>query len=84
MVYDMGKNTAAKMAAVNRYNQKNYVKITLRVRNDTEPTRDTISAAAAEAGESLNEFILNAIKQRLNGGEDPEGIEEIQREPFYE
>ena len=83
MVYDMGKNTAAKMAAVNRYNQKNYVKITLRVRNDTEPTRDTISAAAAEAGESLNEFILNAIKQRLNM-EDPEGIEEIQREPFYD
>ena len=71
----------AQIKAQSKWEAKVYDKILLRIRKDTEPTRETITAAAAEAGESLNEFILNAIKQRLSG-EDPG--EEITREPFYD
>lgn len=51
-----------------RYNAKTYDKITLRTRKDTQPTRETIQAAADAAGESLNQYILTAIKQRLEAG----------------
>ena len=52
-----------------RYNAKTYDKITIRTRKDAEPTKAQIQAAADAAGESLNSYIINAIKQRLKGGE---------------
>ena len=55
----------AHIKATTRYESKAYDKICLRIRKDTEPTRDTIAAAAAAVGESLNEFILNAVKDRM-------------------
>lgn len=70
----------AHQAATQRYEAKAYDKILLRIRKDTEPTRDTITEAATRSGMSLNAFILEAIKEKL----EPHYIEEPTREPFEE
>ena len=55
----------AQKRATSKYQSKTYGKVCLRIRNDGEVTRDTIQQAASEAGESLNEYILNAVKMRM-------------------
>ena len=57
--------TQAHKQATMRYERKAYDKVLLRLRKDTEPTRDSITKAARERGESLNEYILNSIKARM-------------------
>lgn len=57
--------TEAQKRATAKYESKAYNKITLRVRKDKEPTRETITAAATAAGESLNEYIVNSIIERM-------------------
>jgi uncharacterized protein (DUF1778 family) len=57
----MPKTDAQKRANA-KFERNTYDKILLRLRNDTEPTRESVAAAANMAGESLNEYILNAIK----------------------
>ena len=56
--------TEAKKRAIEKYNKKNYDKITVRVRKDET---ESIRAAADQAGESLNYYILEAVRQRMNG-----------------
>jgi len=58
--------STAHKKATQRYEQKAYDKILLRIRKDTEPTRETITAAAEAAGQSLNAYIMDAIKARLD------------------
>ena len=48
-----------------RYEAKVYDKILLRLRKETETDKDTIQAAADAAGESLNGYIIRAIKERM-------------------
>lgn len=48
-----------------RYNAKVYDRVTLRLRKETETDKDTIQAAADAAGESLNGYIIRAIKERM-------------------
>lgn len=55
----------AQVQAQQRWEQKTYDKVLLRLRKDTEPTRDTIAAAASACGESVNEYIINSISDRL-------------------
>jgi len=75
----------AQIKAQTKWEKKVYDKVLLRLRKDTEPTRDSIAEAAKECGESLNEYIINAIRERMQGGSDPpEIIPEITREPFYD
>lgn len=69
----------AHIQATTRYEHKAYDKITVRVRKDGDLTRDDIAFSAQAHGESMNEFILNAIRARM---ESPPG--EITREPFVE
>jgi len=57
--------TEAQKRATAKYESRAYSKILLRLRNDKEPTRDTIQAAAAAAGESVNEYIINSIIDRM-------------------
>lgn len=59
----------AQKKATRKFEAANYSKVLLRIRNDTEPTRDTIQAAATEAGESLNGYILKAVSLRMKGSE---------------
>lgn len=62
MVKESQKKTTTK------YENKVYSKICIRIREDRdEITREAITAAAAAAGESLNEYILNAVKLRMQG-----------------
>ena len=56
----------SQIKAQSKWEQKVYDKVLLRLRKDQEPTRDTIAAAAAASGESLNEYIINAVKKRLD------------------
>ena len=66
MIYNtyMAQSTAHK-AATRRFEQKAYDKVLLRIRKDTEPTRDTITQAADAAGLSLNGYIMQAVKEKL-------------------
>lgn len=58
-------STPAKVRAQTKWESKAYDKVLLRIRKDGELTREDIQQAAANAGESLNEFILESIRQRM-------------------
>ena len=55
----------AHIAATGRYEKKAYDKVLLRIRKDTEPTRETITKAAEAAGMSLNAYVMEAVKEKL-------------------
>lgn len=57
----------AQKKATTKYESKTYDKICLRIRKDSDLTRETIQKAADSVGESVNVFIMNAIKQRIGG-----------------
>ena len=67
-------NSEAKKRAIEKYNKKNYDKITIRVRKDET---DSIKQAAAASGESLNAYILNAVKDKMKTA--PDYIPDIER-----
>lgn len=73
----MSKNSAAKIAANNRYDRKTYDRFNFRVRKEEA---EKIKAAAAAAGQSVNSFILEAVREKISGSGPPE----IEREPFYD
>lgn len=60
----MPQSTAHKQAT-QRFETKAYDKILLRIRKDADLTRHDIQKSADAKGESLNSYILNAIKQRI-------------------
>lgn len=60
--------TQAQSRATQKYESKSYDKVLLRIRKDQEPTRDTITKFAELKGESLNGFIMKAIKERIEKG----------------
>lgn len=55
--------------ATRKYEKKAYDKILIRIRKDTEPTRATISQAATVCGMSLNEYIMQAIEEKMQRDE---------------
>lgn len=57
--------TEAHYRATAKYERSAYAKVLLRLRNDAETSRDAVQAAADRAGESLNGYILDAIRQRM-------------------
>ena len=59
-------STPAKVRAQTKWEAKAYDKVLLRIRKDGDLTREQITAAATAAGESLNEYILNSIRERMN------------------
>ena len=71
----------AQIKAQGKWEKKVYDKILLRLRKDTEPTRDTITRAADGAGMSLNAFIVEAIREKIDGGQ---GLPELEHEPFID
>ena len=56
----------AHIKATQRYEQKAYDKILVRFRKDSDVNRDTIKAAAEATGQSVNEYIVDAIKAKMN------------------
>ena len=65
------KNSAAKIAANNRYNEKNYDRINIAVKKGA---KDIIQSAAAVKGETINGYIKSAVKAKIKAdtGEDVE------------
>jgi len=55
----------AKKRADSKWESKAYDKVLLRIRKDTEPTRETITAAADAVGLSLNAYIMEAVKEKM-------------------
>lgn len=60
------KNSEAKIRAVNKYSAKAYDRISLIVHKGDKAK---IKSAADDLGESLNQYINTAIKQRLDSGQ---------------
>lgn len=56
------KNSAARIAANNRYTEKTYDRFTFRMRKEET---ESLRAAAAAAGESVNGFILDAVREKI-------------------
>lgn len=57
--------TKAHIAATGRYEAKAYDKILLRIRKDGKITKETISNAAARIGSSLNAYIMEAVREKM-------------------
>ena len=57
--------TPAQRRAVGRYEAANYDKVLVRL---PKGEREQIKAAAESAGESLNAYIVGAIRDRMDGG----------------
>jgi uncharacterized protein (DUF1778 family) len=64
--------TEARIRATTKYENKTYDKFCLRIRKDqSNLTKEMIDNAAKAAGTTLNVYILEAIRQRMereNGG----------------
>ena len=60
--------TEAQKRAHAKYQSKAYDKILLRIRKDTEPTRETITQKAEAAEMSLNAYIVEAIREKIDRG----------------
>jgi uncharacterized protein (DUF1778 family) len=56
----------AHIRATTKFEHNNYDKITLRLRKDGEITRAHVQEAADQAGQSLNSFILDALKEKMS------------------
>lgn len=66
----MAKYTQAQNKASQRYAKKAYDQTLIRFRKDGDMTLDAVREAAERSGESLQGFILDAIREkmeRLNG-----------------
>ena len=59
----------AHIQATTRFESKAYDKILLRLRKDGDLTRETISKAAERSGQSINAFILDAVKSKMRESE---------------
>jgi uncharacterized protein (DUF1778 family) len=62
-IYNQKKNEYTQ-----EYIRNNYRQLSIRIREDQEPNRDQIAMAAAAAGESVNEYIMEAVRQRMKRG----------------
>ncbi len=59
--------TQAQNKATQKYIKNNYDELRIRVRKDDEINKTVIAEKANEVNESINEFVLNAVKQRIKG-----------------
>lgn len=57
----------AQIKSTTKYEHNNYDKVTLRLRRDADLTRDRLQEAADAAGESLNSYIMEAVRRRMEG-----------------
>ena len=60
--------TPAQRKAVGKYERENYDKVLLRM---PQGERERMRAAADSAGQSLNAYILDAVRDRMNKAEQP-------------
>lgn len=61
----MAKYSESQNKATQKYIHNNYQQLSIRLRKDGEVTRDTIAEAAAGSGLSVNAFILEAVREKM-------------------
>ena len=59
------KTTEAQRRASLKWEQGNNEKITVKLRVGSDPSKDEIRQAAQQAGQSVNQWIIEAIKDKL-------------------
>lgn len=59
------KTTEAQRRATSKWDRDNTEKITLKLYRSRDPSKAQIQAAAETAGQSVNAWIVDAIKQAL-------------------
>lgn len=64
---DKAARNRSNAASRNRYNAKSYQAVTFRLHQDGSDgmTAETIKAAAAAAGQSVNQWIIEALRDKL-------------------
>lgn len=55
----------AQTKSTTKYEHNNYDKVTLRLRRDADLTRDKLQEAADAAGESVNAYVMEAVRRRM-------------------
>lgn len=55
----------AHIRATTKFEHNTYDKVTLRLRRDADLTRDKLQEAADAAGESLNSYVMEAVRRRM-------------------
>ena len=58
----------AQQKAVNKYMKSNYDEIKIRIRKDDEINKAVITDNANKVNESVNEYVVKAVKQRIESG----------------
>lgn len=65
---------------VQKYIHEHYKQIVLRLPTAGDVTRETIAAAAATAGASVNAFIIDAVREKMNQGPTATGDGKTEKE----
>lgn len=60
--------TQAQNKATQKYIKNNYDDIRIRVRKDDEINKAVITESASKVNESVNEYVVKAVKQRIKSG----------------
>lgn len=55
----------AHIRATIKYETKSYDKLCIRIRKDADITREDIQSAADQAGESMNVYVMEAVRRRM-------------------
>lgn len=58
--------SAAHIKATTKFEHNTYDKITVRIRKDGDLTRTDIQKAADQEGKSLNQFIMDAVREKMD------------------
>ena len=56
----------AQMRSIEEYKKRTYDRLSIRIRKDSTPNKNDIQSEATKVGESTNEYILKAIKLRMD------------------
>lgn len=59
------KTTEAQRRASLKWERENVEKITIKLRKDQTPSKDQIRHAAEQCGQSVNAWILDAIRDKI-------------------
>ena len=58
----------AQQKAVSKYMKNNYDNLTIRIRKDDEINKAVITDNANKVNESVNEYVVKAVKKRIESG----------------
>lgn len=62
----MARYTEAQNKATQKYIHNSYDQLSIRIRKDGELTRADIQNAADQEGKSINQYILEAVSEKMN------------------